>query len=219
MDEMEEFETGLLSQFQSMCTTDKDVLITQLKKFVGEEVTSSTAAFFLEMNNWNLQAAICSFFDFQHGNRLPSMAFVADITIGEGESIPPNTRFIKTWRVRNSGTDVWPEDTSLQYINGTQLSEASGVPVGMLVPSEERDISVDMISPSEAGIYTSYWRMTTSGGSYFGDPIWVIITVAEGGVMALTQQLSQLSAERPEHHLPTTSHNPFTSPSKATRYS
>jgi len=54
------------------------------------------------------------------------------------------------------------------------------------------DISVDMVSPSNPGIYQSKWRMLTPTGSYFGDTIWVILTVAEGGTLALTQQLSHL---------------------------
>ena len=31
------------------------------------------------------------------------MSFVRDITIGEGEAVPPSTKFIKTWRIKNIG--------------------------------------------------------------------------------------------------------------------
>ena len=53
----------------------------------------------------NLQAAIGSYYDYeQPGNtRVPAMAFVQDITIGEGESVPPGTAFVKTWRIQNNG--------------------------------------------------------------------------------------------------------------------
>lgn len=34
------------------------------------------------------------------------MSFVKDVTIGEGESIPPDTPFIKTWRIQNTGTNL-----------------------------------------------------------------------------------------------------------------
>ena len=40
---------------------------------------------------------------------LPSMAFVRDVTIGEGESVPPLTDFTKTWTVMNTGNEPWPE--------------------------------------------------------------------------------------------------------------
>lgn len=52
----------------------------------------------------NLQAAIGAYYDFESPNiSMPSMSFVEDVTIGEGESIPPDTQFIKTWRIQNSG--------------------------------------------------------------------------------------------------------------------
>ena len=31
------------------------------------------------------------------------MTFIRDVTIGEGESVPPNTTFVKTWRIQNNG--------------------------------------------------------------------------------------------------------------------
>ena len=47
---------------------------------------------------------MCSYFEYgQPSVKVPQMSFVKDITIGEGESIPPNTKFTKTWRVQNSG--------------------------------------------------------------------------------------------------------------------
>lgn len=52
----------------------------------------------------NLQAAIGAYYDFESPNiSVPSMSFVEDVTIGEGESIPPDTQFVKTWRIQNSG--------------------------------------------------------------------------------------------------------------------
>ena len=45
------------------------------------------------MNQWNVQSAVCSYFDLETGNaRLPGMTLVRDVTVGEGESIPPNTQ-------------------------------------------------------------------------------------------------------------------------------
>ena len=39
-------------------------------------------------------------------DKIPQMRFVADVTVGEGEAIPPNTRFVKTWLVENSGKSI-----------------------------------------------------------------------------------------------------------------
>lgn len=41
----------------------------------------------------NLQAAVGCYFDFNAGQqKLPSMKIVADITVGEGEAVAPNSR-------------------------------------------------------------------------------------------------------------------------------
>lgn len=54
----------------------------------------------------NLQAAVGSYYDFEqpHAIDLPRMTLVKDITVGEGESVRPNVKFTKTWRIRNIGT-------------------------------------------------------------------------------------------------------------------
>nr|CAG4638034.1 EOG090X0CQ9 [Chydorus sphaericus] len=192
--EVDDIEQNLLQQFSCMGTTDHEVLVSQLRKLVGDDVNETTAAFFLDMNNWNLQAAICSYFEFQSTHKLPNMALIQDVTIGEGESVPPRTDFIKTWKVSNSGDDQWPEGSQLVFTGGVNLSRQNTVPVMALNPGEVCDISVDMSSPEQPGMYESKWRMVTPSGSYFGDTIWVIISVAEGGTLALTQQLTHFNA-------------------------
>ena len=67
------------------------------------------------------------------------------------------------------------------------------VPVRALLPWQKTDISVELRSPGEAGIYESKWRMSTANGLFFGDTIWVIITVEPAGTLALTQQMDKFS--------------------------
>ncbi|KAJ8928160.1 hypothetical protein NQ314_019307 [Rhamnusium bicolor] len=47
-----DIEQSLLQQFSCMGTTDKDELVQQLQKLLGSHLNYSTAAFFLDMNNW-----------------------------------------------------------------------------------------------------------------------------------------------------------------------
>merc|ERR1712048_1241259 len=115
------------------------------------------------------------------------------ITIGEGESIPPNTTFVKTWRVQNPGPDRWPPGCILRFTTGVQLSEQDRVLVAPLDPYTATYISVEMTSPSTPGIYESRWRMSTATGNFFGDEIWVIISVEVAGTLAITQQMSNLN--------------------------
>ena len=48
----------LLHQFSCMNTTDKDVLIIELKKLVGDAINNETAQFWLDMNNWSVLVII-----------------------------------------------------------------------------------------------------------------------------------------------------------------
>ena len=96
------------------------------------------------------------------------MTLICDSTIGEGEAVPPNTKFRKTWQVQNSGTEPWPEGVCLSYTNGVQMGECVRVPVPCLPAKETIELSVDLTSPPDFGVFQSKWRMMTSNGSYFG---------------------------------------------------
>ncbi|XP_033095585.1 protein ILRUN-like [Anneissia japonica] len=216
MDVDMELDQDFMNKFSSLGTTDKDVLISEFQRLSGN-TNPNACAFFLDMNNWNLQEALGAYFDLEAPReRLPSMTFVRDITIGEGESVPPNTEFIKTWRIQNPVADQsWPEGVCLRYIQGHQLGPTDRVMVESLQPGEMTDVSVRMQSPSQCGLYGGQWRMSTASGTYFGDTIWVILEVKEGGMLGLTQQLSSLGnsfmAPTPAQ---SPSNNPFGSPTK-----
>ncbi|XP_058441572.1 protein ILRUN isoform X2 [Marmota monax] len=102
-----DLDPELMQKFSCLGTTDKDVLISEFQRLLGFQLNPAGCAFFLDMTNWNLQAAIGAYYDFESPNiSVPSMSFVKDVTIGEGESIPPDTQFIKTWRIQNSDV-IW----------------------------------------------------------------------------------------------------------------
>uniref|UniRef100_A0A3B5A0C0 Inflammation and lipid regulator with UBA-like and NBR1-like domains n=1 Tax=Stegastes partitus TaxID=144197 RepID=A0A3B5A0C0_9TELE len=100
-----DLDQELMQKFSCMGTTDKDILISEFQRLLGFQLNPAGCAFFLDMTNWNLQAAIGAYYDFESPNiSAPCMSFVKDVTIGEGESVPPDTPFTKTWRIQN--TDV-----------------------------------------------------------------------------------------------------------------
>uniref|UniRef100_A0A803VY91 Inflammation and lipid regulator with UBA-like and NBR1-like domains n=1 Tax=Ficedula albicollis TaxID=59894 RepID=A0A803VY91_FICAL len=165
----------------------------------------------------NLQAAIGAYYDFESPNiNVPSMSFVEDVTIGEGESIPPDTQFTKTWRIQNTGTEAWPPGVCLKYVGGDQFGHVNMVMVRSLEPQEMADVSVQMCSPSTAGMYQGQWRMCTATGLYYGDVIWVILSVEVGGLLGVTQQLSSFETEfnTQPHRKVEGNFNPFASPQK-----
>lgn len=102
------------------------------------------------------------------------MTLVCDCTIGEGESVSPNTKFQKSWRVQNSGSESWPEGISLQYTGGVVMGDCTRIEVPALEPKKVTEISVILTSPNELGVYQSKWRMMTSTGSYFGGNLFIL---------------------------------------------
>jgi hypothetical protein len=191
-----DFDGKLLDQFRSMGTTDRDVLIAEFQAVLGNKLNPESCAFFLDMNNWNLQNAVCSYYDFeQPANSLPSMTVIADVTIGDGESVATNTTFLKSWRVKNSGLERWPPGCHLRFCSGDNLSTVERKMVEALDPGQVVDIHVEMRSPSSVGTYVSLWRMCLPTGTFFGDAINIHVLVADGGLLGITQQLSRIGGE------------------------
>jgi len=189
----------LLAGFMSMGTTDRGTLVQQFIAVLNG-APPEAAQFFLEANNFNLQAAIASYLD-QGGtsamthamSQTPLAEFQGDVTIGEGEEIPPGATFVKTWRVRNIGDTQWPEETSLNFMQGERLGGPTHIQVPALVPGAVTDLSVKLISPSEVGMFAASWRLgyvMNGVPSYFGEEIWVVITVSEGGMLDSLQRMN-----------------------------
>ncbi|CAG2169536.1 unnamed protein product [Oppiella nova] len=94
---------------------------------------------------------------------------VGDETIPEGTRVPPNTRFRKTWKVRNTGTKVWTGRTTLRYVWGHPELEPFGrvteVQAPTLRPGEEGRVTIRFTSPnpSTPTRYQSHWRLHHRG--------------------------------------------------------
>jgi next-to-BRCA1 protein 1 len=75
----------------------------------------------------------------------------------------------------------WPQEVTLMFIskiNGDQMGAPEFVPVNAVVmPGEEVDVSVHMVSPSRAGHYQAYFRLCY-GPKKFGQRVWIKINVA-----------------------------------------
>lgn len=52
MDIDNDLDGKLLQQFSAMGTTDREVLIAEFQKFLGNTINPDSCAFFLDMNNW-----------------------------------------------------------------------------------------------------------------------------------------------------------------------
>lgn len=119
--------------------------------------------------------------------------FIVDVTVPDGQVLPPGAEFMKCWRMVNSGARDWPESTELTFLAGMALardqSVTSNVKIGSVKVGDEVDLwTGELKAPDAPGRYVSYWRLKDEDG-LFGANIWLDITVAETG------QLSNDSSE------------------------
>lgn len=120
--------------------------------------------------------------------------FVADVSIQDGTQIEPQTEFVKIWRMRNEGSQPWPENTRLLFVGGDRLSSDEAVVVPSVAVGKEIDIAVSMKTPSQLGRYVSYWRLALPDGSRFGQRVWTDIIVSEDAETHVSQPREQVIA-------------------------
>ncbi|CAN0535758.1 unnamed protein product, partial [Scytosiphon promiscuus] len=48
--------------------------------------------------------------------------FVTDVSVADGSPLPPNTRFVKTWCMRNDGAVTFPLGCRLMPVSGDLMS-------------------------------------------------------------------------------------------------
>ncbi|MBN1535235.1 MAG: DUF1080 domain-containing protein [Anaerolineales bacterium] len=94
---------------------------------------------------------------------------VEDVTVEDGTSFSPGETFIKTWRLRNSGTCIWNEQYNYVFTGGNQLNGASPIALSEVVPPGETiDISVSFTAPEGKGDYRGEWQLQNGSGVNFG---------------------------------------------------
>ncbi len=112
-----------------------------------------------------------------------SADFVTDISIPDGTTLTSNSSFIKTWRIKNTGTCSWDSGYSLVFVDGTLLMPVNYAPLpGTIAPGQTFDLSLNMTAPIYPGNYESDWKLRTPSGALFGvgqkdAPLWVKISI------------------------------------------
>lgn len=68
--------------------------------------------------------------------------FVTDVSISDGSPLPPNTRFVKTWCMRNDGQVTFPPGAKMMPVGGDMMGgPEDGVSVEQRAPGEEFHVS------------------------------------------------------------------------------
>ncbi|XP_036936837.1 NBR1 autophagy cargo receptor a [Acanthopagrus latus] len=134
-----------------------------------------------------------------HTSLVPTMAALfLDENLPDGTRLEPGTKFIKYWKMRNSGTISWTSETKLVFMWGNlglASEEKREVPVPLLLPGQVGVVSVAFVAPVMEGTYTSHWRLAHCG-CQFGPRVWCSIVVEHGNSRnALGQQSKRLKEE------------------------
>jgi hypothetical protein len=91
------------------------------------------------------------------------------VTIPDNTRVLPGQSFVKTWRLRNSGTCTWTDDYDLVFVEGHRLGAPNEIPLdGPVAPGETVDVSVSLVAPAGDGTYQGKWQLRNDEGQRFG---------------------------------------------------
>ncbi len=114
------------------------------------------------------------------------LAYVQDLSYDDHNltappTVQPGQAFVKSWRIKNTGTCVWTPLYQLAFTYGNNGQSAMGgvaTPLTKNVnPGETYDMNVNLVAPKDPGTYTAVWNMHTAEGAAFGESLWVAVTV------------------------------------------
>ena len=112
------------------------------------------------------------------------LTFVSDVTVLDNTPMDPGKTFTKTWKVLNSGSCAWDAGFKFAFTGGNAMGGVTFTLPSAIAAGAQYDISIAMTAPSTAGKVQGNWRMSTAGGQFFGNEVYVIIVV--GGATTTT---------------------------------
>jgi hypothetical protein len=113
------------------------------------------------------------------------MRFVSDVTIPDDSPVAPDASFVKTWRVKNSGTCAW--SGTLKFIGtGKQMGGKSPTELPQTNVGKETDVSLNLTAPTEPGTYQGTWEAYATDGTVLGRLVVQIKVVGEASAPTTT---------------------------------
>ena len=94
-------------------------------------------------------------------------AFVADLTVPDNTKFNARANYVKTWRVKNTGTCSWSSDYSLVFSSGYQMDAPDSSSLVYTAPGKTIDISVDLTAPDKTGTANSFFELHNPVGKRF----------------------------------------------------
>ncbi len=101
-----------------------------------------------------------------------------DVNVSDNTTMTPGQDFIKTWRVKNTGSCPWGAGYVLAYAGYDDDMDGQFIALTEVIQSgQEVEVSVQFKAPSQAGIYVSAWSMRNPSGFFFEERVFVKIVV------------------------------------------
>jgi len=138
------------------------------------------------------------------------MDYVDDITIDDEDPLAPNVREEKVWRVRNSGSIPWIEDSRWVQVDAPASGyenvprptiNTDGIRIPAVQPGEEFDVVLPFTVPDEPGLHQARFQMETPQGVRFGDMPWMVFNVVPEERENRETRESKLTRRRPDASL------------------
>ncbi len=125
------------------------------------------------------------------------LAYVSDVTIPDNTPVTPGQKFTKTWKVKNSGTCAWDAGFKFSNVSGDAMNGETFTLSASVAAGAVTDISVAMIAPNKSGTLRGDWRMSTAGGQFFGDQVYVQVVIGGSGATNTTSAATATSTSTP----------------------
>ncbi len=107
--------------------------------------------------------------------------FLADVTIPDDTVLKPAQPFVKTWRLKNTGTCTWNSTYRLVFSSGEAMNAPQAVPLAETRPQETLEISLSLVAPTDNGRFTGVFQLHNPAGQIIPiggeDTVWVRIVV------------------------------------------
>lgn len=116
------------------------------------------------------------------------LIYISDVTIPDNTPMVPGQTFTKTWLVRNTGSCNWETGFKFVSTGGDAMSGTAFILDRTVTPGEDIEISIAMTAPDKTGTVRGNWRMTTTAGTFFGEELFVIISLGPTPTIAPTTE-------------------------------
>ena len=105
--------------------------------------------------------------------------FISDVTIPDGTLINAGQVFVKTWRIKNTGTCPWTTDYKITFVSGEKMGADTTNLTSTVQPNQEFDVTISFTAPTgKSGDLRSTWQIATNNGQLFGTSFYVLVKLS-----------------------------------------